>query len=160
MAAKTHFKKAFNTPYIGSQDLPDYKDITLTIDKVVMQESKGLKENSTFNIVYFKEGGIKPMLLNATNSKVIKNLSGSPYIEDWSGVAITIYVQTGVKAFGSFHDALRIRPVTTAKTKPVMNTDHPKWDEVSLKVQEGVKIEQIRKHYTISDADFKLIDTK
>ena len=40
---KTHFKKALNTPYMGSQDLPDYKDKNFTIDTVVAQMSNGLK---------------------------------------------------------------------------------------------------------------------
>lgn len=156
--SKTHFKKAFNSPYLGSQDFPDYKDITLTIDQVLSQDSEGLKENSTFNIVHFKQK-VKPMLLNATNSKTIKNLTGSPYIEDWSNTRITIFVQTGVRAFGGVHDALRIRPVTAAAVKPTMNPEHSKWEETKGKVLGGkVTVETIRKHYIITDEDFKLLN--
>ncbi len=153
---KTHWKQAFDSPYLGSWDLPEYKDLTLTIDKVVNEMSKGLKENGMFNIIHFKEKGYKPMLLNATNSKTIKNLARSPYIEDWAGVEITLYVEQ-VRAFGEQHDALRIRPVTAKKTKPTLGESHPKWNDIKAKVAEGVTIETIRKHYTITDETFKLL---
>lgn len=156
MEEKTHFKKAFNSPYLGSQDLPDYKDLNLTIDKVVCQTSKGLKENSLFNIVHFKEEGFKPMLLNATNSRVLKNLAKSPYIEDWAGLSIIIYVQTGVKAFGGIHDALRIRPKLGAGAKkPTLDTNSKNWEKISEKVKSGVTVEKIREHYNITDELFK-----
>jgi hypothetical protein len=155
--SKTHFKKAFNTPYLGSQDLPDYKDLTLTIDKVLCEMSRGLKENSLFNIIYFKEKGFKTMLLNATNSKILKNLTKSPYIEDWSGQRITIYVLEGVKAFGGTTDALRIRTKTVEPTIPVITVDHPKWESICKKVKAGLTIEGIRNHYEISTELFNTI---
>ena len=150
---KTHWKQAFDSPYLGSWDLPDYKDLTLTIDKVVNENSQGLKENSKFNIAYFKEKGFKPMLLNATNSKSVKHLARSPYIEDWAGTRITLYVES-VRAFGENHDALRIRKVTAQKVKPTLDENHPKWDEIKEKVKAGLTIEQIKKHYNIKQEVF------
>ena len=154
---KTHFKKALNTPYMGSQDLPDYKDKNFTIDTVVAQMSNGLKENANFNIAYLKEEGFKPMLLNSTNCKVLSRLTGSPYIEDWTGVEFTVGVEK-VKAFGELHDALRIRPVTAASKKPTLNPKSKNWAKITDKVlNEGLSIDSIREHYIISEEDFEQI---
>ena len=54
---KTHFKLASDSPYLGSWDLPEYKDIVLTIAKVEMKMTEGLKDNVFKNIVTFKEKG-------------------------------------------------------------------------------------------------------
>lgn len=154
---KTHWKKAFDSPYIGSWDLEDYKDLTLTISKVIVETTKGLKENSVMNVCYFKEVGYKAMLLNSTNSKMIKSLAKSPYLEDWNGVRITLFVQQGVKAFGELHDALRIRPVTTEIKKPILTPKSDKWELAKSKVKDGMTYDKISKHYEITEANFKLL---
>lgn len=152
MSEKTHFKKAFNTPYLGSQDLPGYKDMNATIERVILQGSEGLKENSNFNIAYFKDTNLKPMLLNATNSKRLAKLAGSPYIEDWLNIEVTLTVQK-VRAFGDIHDALRIREVTRKNpvSLPVLNKKHKKWLEIISKVKGGTKRDVISKYYVVSD---------
>ena len=38
----------------------------------------------------------KPMILNATNSKTLRSLTNSPFIEDWAGFKVSIYVDTNV----------------------------------------------------------------
>lgn len=154
---KTHWKKAFDSPYLGSWDLEDYKDMTLTIDRVIIEQTQGLKENSKMNVCYFKEKGYKAMLLNSTNSKMIKKLANSPYIEDWANTRITLFVQQNIKAFGELHDALRIRPITTEIKKPTLNPKSEKWELAKSKVKEGMTFEQISKHYTITEANFKLL---
>ena len=52
------------------------------------------------------------MILNATNCKVIEKIYGTPFIEDWKGKTITVFVQR-IRAFGSDVDALRIKPKVT-----------------------------------------------
>ena len=48
------------------------------------------------------------MILNATNCKMISKIYDTPYIEDWVGKWISIYIAK-VKAFGEVVEALRIR---------------------------------------------------
>ena len=43
--------------------------------------------------------------------KNCKTALRSPYIEDWAGKQIAVYVEKGLKAFGGVHDVLRVRPV-------------------------------------------------
>lgn len=111
---KTHWKKAFNSEYIGAADLQDYKDIVLTIKEVRLEQTRGTKEKEMKNVAYFVEN-MKPMILNATNCKAVRKLSGgSNFINDWKNIRVTLYVEQGVKAFGEVTDALRIRSTPPA----------------------------------------------
>jgi len=105
----THWKKGFNYNYLGSYSLPDGKEVTLTIVRVVKEAVKGVKgREEDCTVAYFKEavdGENKPMILNKTNCKIIEKLYETPYIEDWAGALVTIYVQDGIEAFGELVDA-------------------------------------------------------
>lgn len=127
MEKLTHYKATKDNKFLGSWDLvigeqngkPKYREIIVEIDKIGIQEeienhqtnSKDIK-----NVVYFKNG-IKPMVLNATNTKMIATATGSPFMEKWAGAKVLIYVETGVympgtrKADNITTDALRIKPV-------------------------------------------------
>ena len=111
---KTHFKKAFNSPYLSSADIVG--QMTFTVSHVKLELDKTKKTKDLFNTAYFAEREIrpgeklKPMILNVTNSKTMKILSGSPFIEDWQGVAITIYVDSNVKFGREVMEGLRISP--------------------------------------------------
>jgi hypothetical protein len=48
------------------------------------------------------------MILNKENMKVITKVAGSPYIEQWVGKELILYV-TKVAAFGSMVDAVRVK---------------------------------------------------
>ena len=39
------------------------------------------------------------MILNASNSKTMRNLTGSPFIDDWVNVSVMIYVDNNVKVW-------------------------------------------------------------
>jgi len=156
--SKTHWKKAMNSPYLGSQDLPDYKDINLTIERVLSTVSKGLKDNGSFNIAYFTDVKVKPMLLNATNCKRVQRLAKSPYVDDWNNIEVTIFVEKGVQAFGASHDALRIRETTTVAQLPVLNEKHAKWLDAAQSVADGTKKPAIIKYWKVSDKDWKMLE--
>jgi len=106
-----HWKKLANPDYYGSHDLinPDgtFQEITVTIDKVTSKEivGDGGKKNQK-NILHTKE--TKPIILNNVNQKVIARVAGSPFVEQWAGVKIIIFVDK-VKAFGETTDCLRVR---------------------------------------------------
>ena len=105
---KTHFKKLMNPNYLGAYSLEDGKDMVVTI-KLVRQEavtgSDGKKEDCM--VCYFLEQNL-PMILNATNAKMIAKLLGTPYIEDWAGHRIQVGIEK-VRAFGDVVEALRVR---------------------------------------------------
>ena len=119
MNDKTHFRKAFDSPYLSSADIVE--PTNLTIKHVRLEPDKTKKTRDLFNTAYFAEQEIrpgeklKPMILNSTNSKVMKQLAGSPFIEDWSGVAITVYVDPAVRFGKETVEGLRISPVPPKK---------------------------------------------
>lgn len=111
---KTHYRKAFNSPYLGSPDVVG--EVVLTIEKVRLEPDKTKKTKDNFNTAYFVEREIrpgeelKPMILNATNSSTMRNITGSHYLEDWNNVRVSIYVDPNVKNRGQIVEGLRIRP--------------------------------------------------
>ena len=107
---KTHWKKLTNPDYLGAYALEDGKDLVAQI-KSVGQEMvcgpDGRKEECT--VAHFMDKNVKPMILNTTNCKAIAKMYDTPFIEEWVGKSISIYIAK-VKAFGDVVDALRIRP--------------------------------------------------
>ena len=107
----THWKKLTNPDYLGSWAFEPGQEIIATISHVTQDTvtgSDGKKEVCT--IVHFSESDIKPLILNNTNAQTISKVCRSPYIEQWSGHRIQLYVQSGIRAFGTTTDAVRIRP--------------------------------------------------
>lgn len=105
----THWKKLTNPDYLGAYALDEGEELIATID-FVQEETvtgpDGKKENCT--VIHFKEPDIKPMILNVTNAKRITKAYKTPYIENWAGKKIQIYVEN-VRAFGEVVEALRVR---------------------------------------------------
>lgn len=109
---KTHYRKAFDSPYLSSADIVE--PTTLTIARVALEPDKSKKSKDNFNTAYFVEKEIrpgeklKPMILNATNSRVLKDMCGSPWIDDWQGT-VTVYVDRNVKFGRDTVEGLRIK---------------------------------------------------
>ena len=116
---KTHFRKAFDSPYLGSADIVE--PTTLTIRRVALESDKTKKTKDMFNTAYFVQKEIrpgeplKPMILNATNSKTMRTLTGTPFIDDWQNVDVTIYVDSNVRFGKETMEGLRISPYAPEK---------------------------------------------
>ena len=151
---KTHWKKLTNPNYIGSYALDPGEDRIVTIEKVVREMVKGADGKSEeCTVAHLK--GEKPLILNKTNCKIITKVYGTPYIEEWSGKKIKLYVAQ-VKAFGDTVDALRIRQEVPVQKKPDLRPGHPKWEEAKKAVQSGnATIEQIKKHFNLTATNEK-----
>jgi hypothetical protein len=114
MTDKTHYRKAFDSPYLSSADIVE--PTILTVREVRLETDRTKKSKDKFNTAYFAEKEIrpgealKPMILNATNSKTMKGLVGSPFIDDWRDVRVTVYVDHNVKFGKETMDGLRISP--------------------------------------------------
>lgn len=111
----THWKKLFNSPYIGAHDL-NGADLVLTIRFVQKEDVKG-ENGKTENlpVAHFEED-VKPMVLNKTNSKAIAAAYRTPMIEEWSGKMVTLYPTT-TKLKGEVVECIRIRPTVPAVAK-------------------------------------------
>lgn len=108
----THWKRLRNPDYFGAYAMPtDGSDIVLTIKSAGQEKVLGTDGKKTDCLVIHFQESVKPMILNATNAKAINKVSGTPYVEKWSGTKIQIYT-TKLRAFGEDREALRIREFT------------------------------------------------
>lgn len=111
---KTHYRKAFDSPYLSSADIVE--PTVLTVARVTLEQDKTKKTKDLFNTAYFVEKEIragetlKPMILNASNSKTMKGLTGSAFIDDWNDVRVTVYVDHNVRFGKETVEGLRISP--------------------------------------------------
>lgn len=114
MTDKTHYRKAFDSPYLSSADIVE--PTMLTIARVTLEKDRTKKTGDVFNTAHFAEKELrpgeklKPMILNASNSKTMKALSGTPFIEDWTNIRVTIYVDHNVRFGKETVEGLRISP--------------------------------------------------
>lgn len=119
MTDKTHYRKAFDSPYLASADIVE--PTVLTVKYVRLESDRTKKTKDKFNTAYFAEKEIrpgeplKPMILNATNSKTMKALTGSAWIDDWNDVRVTVYVDHNVKFGKDNVEGLRISPQAPAR---------------------------------------------
>ncbi len=155
---KTHWKKVFNSDYLGSCDLEDGKDLRAVIKSVSVRKVKNTdgKEQER-NVAVFTDAKLKPMILNATNCKVVKKFAKSPYINDWNNIAVQIYVKDDIRAFGDVTEGLRIREIQPSVSKPKLNRDMPAWENVVKYVKSGKPLSDIEKKYDISEVKDEIL---
>lgn len=129
---KTHYRKAFNSPYLSSADVVE--PVILTIRNVTLEIDRTKKTKDLFNTAHFVERFIrqgeplKPMILNATNSATLKTITGSPFIDDWQNVSVTIYVDGAVRFGKETVEGLRLKKAVQA-TLPEVTPERVKlWD--------------------------------
>jgi len=155
---KVHYRKAFNSPYLSSADIVE--PTVLTISKVALELDKTKKTKDFFNTAYFKEKQIregeelKPMILNAGNSRTMKGLANSPYLDDWKDIPVTIYVDQKVRFGRDFVEGLRISTEKPITQKPDLQPGTSAWDRAIIAYRRDKNFSAIEKHMHIT-ADLK-----
>jgi hypothetical protein len=132
--SKTHFRKVFKSDHLGSADLEEFieegKPLMFTIKEVIQHQIDPKTKGSgivvagrriSANIAYFTDAKIKPLVLNATNSRIVKNKTNSPFVEDWKGLVIELYIDRDVKMKGETVGGVRIKtdPITPITPKEI-----------------------------------------
>lgn len=162
MSEKTHYRKVFKSDHLGIADLEDLieegKRLVFTVKEVKQEYDTmvaGKKINA--NIAYFKEP-IKPMVLNATNSKIMKSFNNnSPFVEDWKNTVIELYIDPNVKMKGDTVGGVRIKPKQPVATKPELVPSMPEWGKAVEWLKKDGTIDGIKKRYSLSSANEQLI---
>lgn len=148
---KTHYRKVFKSDHLSSADIEEFieegRPTRFMIDRV-QQEYKTLVAGKKIdaNIMYFVEP-IKPMVLNAVNSKVLRAMFNSPYIEDWKGKEIEVFINHAVQMKGETVQGLRLR-------KPMVATSGINETQISKEVSECKTVEDLEVVYN-SDVRIK-----
>lgn len=114
---KTHFRTFSNSKHLASEDLLGLDYLSVTIDSVKVGRDLNRRKQGDVPIAYFREKFIRPneplktMILNITNMKSLEDITGSPYLEDWKGVPVEIFVDSNVRFGNEVVDGLRIRKI-------------------------------------------------
>jgi hypothetical protein len=151
MEKKHHFRAVFKSDHLGSADLEEFieekRPLIFTIKEVKQEMGASVAgKKGNFNIAYFVEA-IKPLVLNATNSKVVKSFAGgSPFVEDWKNILVELYIDEAVKMKGETVSGVRIR-LTQPKPKA-----KPQFTEANFEKAHNANasIETIKKAYEIT----------
>lgn len=156
---KTHWKALTHPDYIGAYALMQGDkniELVVTVEQVKRQMVTGADGKSEeCTVAYLK--GQKPMILNSTNQKAITKALNSPYIQDWAGKSITLYVAK-VKAFGDTVDALRVKAEPPVIKIPELTPTHARWAGAVTSLKQGnTTIEAIKKSFTISQENETLL---
>ena len=161
---KTHWKSTMNPDYLGSWSFEEGEERNLKIKKASLGKVKSVGGREDTCIIAYMETGL-PMIMNATNSKMITLFTGQPYIEDWNDVMITVYVDHGVKYQGSIIDGLRIKdeqpkgsaPIVV-KEKPILKKDSDEYKKVVtfLNSQKGSEFDTV---FSGPDGKYKISST-
>tara|TARA_R110002051_G_scaffold315679_1_gene394354 strand:- start:101 stop:613 length:513 start_codon:yes stop_codon:yes gene_type:complete len=119
---KTHYRKVFKSDHLSSYDLEDFIEEGRALDFTIShvnQETQvrvaGKKIDA--NIAYFSDG-IKPLVLNATNSKIVSKLAGSNFVQDWNNIPVELYIKKGI-SFGKE----TVQGVRIKETSPKLITE-------------------------------------
>lgn len=157
MKNKTHYRKVFKSDHLGVADLEDLKESGTTRFVFTVREVKqeinvlvaGRKINA--NIAYFKEN-IKPLVLNATNSKAMKSFAKnkSPFVEDWQNIIIELYIDPSVRMKGDVVGGLRIKPSQPTITKPELTPNMKEWIKAVEWLKSDGTIAGIKKRYSLT----------
>ncbi|EAA0469317.1 hypothetical protein EWJ44_11905 [Salmonella enterica subsp. enterica serovar Newport] len=152
---KTHYRKAFDSPYLSSADIVE--PTILTIARVALESDKTKKTKDVFNTAYFEERELrpgeklKPMILNATNSKTLKGITGSPFLEDWRGVKVTVFVDKNVRFGKESVEGLRISPARVIK--PSLTPEKTQaWSNAKAAYRRDGNLDAVKSRMDISPA--------
>ncbi|WP_334473746.1 hypothetical protein [Arsenophonus sp. PmNCSU2021_1] len=155
MTEKTHYRKAFDSPYLSSADIVE--PTVLTISEVLFEPDKTRRTKDAFNTAYFKEKeirpdeAVKPMILNATNSKMVRQITGSPFLEDWQNVKVMICVER-VKNRQEYVNGLRIYPAIIKK-KILTPSQVESWERAKQSYLNTGSLEKVLAHVEMSPED-------
>lgn len=158
MENKTHWLSSPNKNYLGHWDLPEDRDLVLTIKTASFEEVKNPTngQKQVKKVIRWVESGYKPMIINQTNSKAIYKSTGIKYLEDSEGKKITLYIsQVMNRKEGELVDCIRVRPYPYKEpkevVKPVMSKE--RFDRALKAISNGkYKKEQLLNEFSLTDA--------
>ena len=160
----TNYRNVYKSDHLGAVDLEDLiesgKDLIFTI-KHVKQElnTKVAGKRIDANIAYFVED-IKPLVLNATNARIISRFAKSTHVEKWNNITIELYIDHNVNFKGSIVDGVRVKlQQPTEKKSHLKRINKVTFDKLITALSKGTYTEEeARKIYVFSEDQEKVID--
>jgi hypothetical protein len=147
---KTYWKKLTNSPFLGAWDIPEGGTLKVKITAVGVEEVVGTG-GKTEELIVAQLEGYKPMVCNVTNCKMISQVVGSKYVEDWVGKTIVLGAEV-VKFGKELVDAIRVRPERAVL--PTLTQGDERWDKAVEKLKSGqVTIDYLKEKFSINEVD-------
>lgn len=121
-----HYLKARNSDFLAGTDLEIFdlegKPKSLTVKSVEYKEDFTVngKKKARGLVMSFVESYAKPFIVNTTNSKIIKELTGVIDASKWVGFTIEFYFNTKVEMKKEVVGGIRIRNVNTNGLFPAL----------------------------------------
>lgn len=147
-----NFRNVYKSDHLGVVDLEEMieqgQPLIFTISHVNQEFGAMVAGNKIdANIAYFKEK-IKPLVLNATNAKIIKAFTGSTDTDKWKNVPIELYIDPNVRLKKEIVGGIRIKP-----SQPQINKVKPIFDESKFEAAFAAKAteELIRDKYQFTN---------
>jgi len=155
---KTHYRKAFDSPYLSSADIVE--PTVLTIAHVALEPDRTKKTKDVFNTAFWVEKEIfdmklKPMILNMGNCKVLKAITGSSFIQDWNNIRLTVFVDPNVRFGKEITGGLVLRPI---KAKPVLTPENERmWENAKAAYRRDGNLDSVLERVDISEEHQQLL---
>lgn len=157
---KTHYRKVFKSDHLGRADLEDFMEsgsnLIFTI-KHVRQEygTKVAGRKIDANIAYFEEQ-IKPLVLNAGNSKIVSTLAGSNFVEQWNNITVQLYIDPNAKLKGETVGGVRVSP-NKVKARQVIVRDGYMWNNVVAAFKRDGNFNSVLSKADVSGVDMQFV---
>lgn len=158
---KTHYRKVFKSDHLGQADLEDFiesgSNLIFNIHHVNQEmNAKVAGKKINANIAYFNEQ-IKPLVLNATNSKTLRQLTGSSFVEDWQNVPVQLYIDHNVKMKGDVVGGVRISPKAVKVQQQVTRDNAKLWKGAVTAYKRDGNFNKVLERCTMSNEDMQFI---
>jgi len=159
---QTHYRKVFKSDHLGVADLEEFLEkgspLIFTVSHVNQEmNAKVAGKKINANIAYFEES-IKPLVLNATNSKTMSKLTGSSFVENWGNLTIQLYIDRDARLMGEVVGGVRVSPKVVRTQKPVITKDTPqKWDNAKKAFIRDGNFDKVLARADISQDDQNLM---
>ena len=133
-----HYLKSRNSDFLAGTDLEIFtlegKSTTLTVKNVSYKENfsvNGRKKPKGL-VMSFNEIYAKPLIVNTTNSRIIKDLTGVIDASKWKGFSVDFYFNTSVEMKVSRTEVkkggIRVRSVNTNGLAPAL-------EDISIRIE-------------------------
>lgn len=141
-------EKSIQFDFLGSCDSEDGKDLKAVIKNVLVKKVKNTdgKEQDR-NVAYFTDSAIKPMVLNATNCKVVKKFAKSPYINDWNNIPVQIYIKDDVRAWRCYR-GFKNKGFSTSNAKTKLSPSSPAWNHAVTYLKGAEQWKKLKRNTT------------
>lgn len=160
MSNLTHYRKVFKSDHLSTADLEEFQEsgsnLIFTIASV--RQERGAKvagRKIDANIAYFAEK-IKPLVLNATNSKTLSKLANSCFVENWQNIPVQLYIDPTAAIKGEVVGGVRISP-NKVQQKQFITKGSQQWNNAILAYKRDGNFNRVLERAEISKIDMQFI---